>query len=134
MVAGDPQATVDAYFDGVNAERYEDVAGLFAPGGELRAPGIRPTRGPGPIAAYLRAALEPFSEHRDEPTRTILAGSTATVEVHFSGALPSGARLEFDGVDIFDFEPDGGIALLTTWYDSSDVRKRLRAARAGGTP
>ena len=43
---GNAQAVVDAYFDGINEERYEDVGRLFAPDAELVAPGIRPRRGP----------------------------------------------------------------------------------------
>jgi ketosteroid isomerase-like protein len=60
----------------------------------------------------------------------ILADSTATVEITFTGALASGSRMEFDAVDVFDFDDDGRIVRLTSWYDSHAVRQRLREARA----
>jgi ketosteroid isomerase-like protein len=132
-VPPDIRSTLDAYFEGVNEERYDDVAALFAAAGEVRAPGIDPTSGRETIANYFRAALAPYPQHRDEPTRTILGAdrATATVEISFKGSLASGEELRFEAVDVFDFDADGRIVLLTSWYDSHTVRAWLRAARAG---
>jgi uncharacterized protein (TIGR02246 family) len=124
----DAEATIRAYFEGINAERYDRVAALFAPDGVLIAPGTPPRRGPAEIEEYFRAALRLYPEHFDDPTRTVLAGSTATVEIHFTGALASGARMEFDAVDVFDLDADGRITRLSSWYDSHAVRSELRAA------
>lgn len=129
------ESTIRAYFDAINGERYDRAAALFAPGAELVAPGIEPLSDATEIERYFTQALRPYPEHRDEPTRTILAGRTATVEIHFTGALASGQRLEFDAVDIFDCDAEGRISRLTTWYDSHAVRARLRRAmEAGGAP
>jgi ketosteroid isomerase-like protein len=126
------ESTIDAYFEAINGERYDRAAELFAPGAELVAPGIEPLRDHGEIERYFAAALRPYPEHRDEVTRRIVAGPTATVEIHFSGALASGARLEFDAVDVFDCDEEGRITRLTSWYDSHDVRSRLRRATEAG--
>jgi ketosteroid isomerase-like protein len=120
--------TVTAYFEGINGERYDDVGALFAPDGVLIAPGIEPTVGPEAVASYFRTALRLYPEHHDDPTRIIEAGSTVTVEIHFSGRLENGAPLEFDAVDVFDLDEDGRIVKLSSWYDSHAVRKALRAA------
>lgn len=125
------EATVRAYFDGVNDERYADVAALFAPAGTLTAPGAGTLGGEAQIAAYFAAALKPYPEHRDEPTRSIYAESTATVEIHYTGKLATGEGLEFDAVDVFDFDDDGRIVRLTSWYDSHAVRTQLRRIRDG---
>ncbi|HVV91671.1 MAG TPA: nuclear transport factor 2 family protein [Solirubrobacterales bacterium] len=124
-----PAEAIEAYFDGVNAERFDDVAGLFAPDGVLIAPGTRPRR-EGEIAAYFAAALAPYPDHRDDPTRVVVAGSTATVEIHFTGRTDSGAPLEFDAVDVFDFDEQGRIVRLSSWYDSHLVRGKLAEIRA----
>jgi ketosteroid isomerase-like protein len=124
------RAVLQAYFDGINEERYADVGALFAPDGVLLAPGLPPRRGREEIAGYFAAALAPYPVHRDEPTRTVLADRTATVEITFTGALASGAPMTFDAVDVFDFDGEGRIARLTTWYDSHLVRGRLAAAQA----
>ena len=123
------QGTIDAYFDGINAERYDSVAALFAEEGVMIAPGVEPLRGRAAIEGYFAAALAPYPEHHDDPTRVIVAGSTATVEISYSGALASGARVEFDAVDVFDFDEEARIVRLSSWYDSHAVRKRLREAR-----
>jgi hypothetical protein len=60
----------------------------------------------------------------------LISGRTATVEIHFKGALASGAEIEFDAVDVFDFDDDGKITRLSSWYDSHAVRQMLRQARA----
>jgi ketosteroid isomerase-like protein len=119
---------VEAYFEGINAERYDDVGALFAPDGVLVAPGVAPRRGPAEVADYFRAALRLYPEHYDDPTRIIDAGTTVTVEIHFTGRLENGHPLEFDAVDVFDLDGDGRIARLSSWYDSHAVRKALRAA------
>jgi ketosteroid isomerase-like protein len=124
----DVEATVRAYFDGINAERYDDVGALFAPGGELVAPGTEPRRGPQEVASYFRAALRQYPEHYDDATRVIVAGRTATVEIHYTGTLAKGQRIEFDAIDVFDFDDEGRIVRLSSWYDSHAVRRRLRAA------
>lgn len=125
----DIQAALSAYFDGINSERYGEVGALFAPDGVLKAPGSDWRRGPKEVETYFTAALGPYPEHLDTPTRILISGSTATVEIHYKGALASGAEIEFDAVDVFDFDDDGLVTRLTSWYDSHDVRSRLREAR-----
>jgi hypothetical protein len=124
-------AVLEQYFAGMNAERYTDVAALFAQDAYLWAPGIEPVIGRKAVEGYYRAALAPYPQHKDESTRIIVAAeaSVATVEIHFTGALASGIPLEFDAVDVFDFGADGLVARMTSWYDSHGVRKMLRQAR-----
>ncbi|MCW3010462.1 MAG: nuclear transport factor 2 family protein [Solirubrobacterales bacterium] len=123
--------TVNAYFDGLNEDRLEDVGALFADDGVLLAPGIEPRTGPSQVAAYLRKALEHYPEHHDDPVRVVHAAGTATVEIRFTGRLAGGEAIGFDAVDVFDFEPDGRIRRLRTVYDAHDVRTQLAAARGG---
>jgi ketosteroid isomerase-like protein len=126
------QATVDAYFDGINEERYADVADLFTPAGVLMAPGTRPRQGAEEIASYFAAALAPYPEHLDTPTRVVLSGSTAVAEIHFAGRHAKGGTMEFEAVDVFDFDMDGSIVSMTSWYDSHRVRQQLAALSPGG--
>jgi hypothetical protein len=126
----DIEATLNAYFSNMNAENYDQVATLFTADARLKAPGTDWVQGIEAVEGYYRAALGPYPRHRDEPTRTIIADSVATVEIHFAGALASGIPLEFDAVDVFDFDEAGKITHLTSWYDSHAVRSELRVARA----
>ena len=84
---------VQAYFDRLNGEDWQGLASLFATDAVLRAPGSRTWEGRDEVSAYYRAALAPYPEHRDEPTRVLVAGDTATVEIHFEGRLANGQPL-----------------------------------------
>lgn len=126
----DAEGTIRSYFDAINEERYDAVGALFAPGGELIAPGTPARRGAQEIAAYLAAALRPYPKHFDAPTRVIVAGCTVTVEIHFTGTLAGGQVVEFDALDVFDLDERDRIARLSSWYDSHAVREQLRATRA----
>ena len=35
--------------------------------------------------------------------------------------------MTFDALDVFDFDADGRITRLRTWFDSHELRKKLRA-------
>ena len=118
--------TLDAYFSAVNEDRFEDVAALFAPDATLTAPGVGPLK-PDEIAAYLAKALSGYPTHHDEPTRTLLAEHAATVEITFTGERTHGAPITFDALDVFDFDEQGRITRLRTWFDSHELRKKLRA-------
>jgi uncharacterized protein (TIGR02246 family) len=124
----DLERVLHAYFDGLNAEDYAGVAALFAEDGQLAAVGSRPRRGRDEIRSYFEAALRPYPVHRDTPTRILLSGDAATVEITFTGETATGAPLTFDAVDVFDFDADGRIVRLTSWYDSYAVRKQLADA------
>ena len=118
--------TLDAYFSGVNEDRFDDVAALFAPDATLTAPGVGPLT-TDEIAGYLAKALSGYPKHHDEPTRTLLAGHVATVEITFTGELADGTPITFDALDVFDFDAQGQITRLRTWFDSHELRKQLRA-------
>jgi uncharacterized protein (TIGR02246 family) len=126
----DVRAVLDAYFDGINSERYADVAALFAEDGVLVAPGVKPRRGRESIESYFGMALARYPVHHDAPTRTMVDGRTATVEIAFTGELASGAPMTFEALDVFDLDADGRIVKLVTWYDSHLVRGRLIDAEA----
>ena len=118
--------TLNAYFAAVNEDRFDDVAALFAPEATLTAPGVGPLR-PDEIAGYLAKALQGYPRHHDEPTRIVEAGTTATVEITFTGQTSAGDPITFDALDVFDFDEQGRITRLRTWFDSHELRKKLRA-------
>lgn len=118
--------TLDAYFAGVNEDRFEDVAALFAPQATLTAPGVGPLT-PEEIAPYLAKALQGYPTHHDEPTRIVEAPGTATVEIRFTGQTHEGTPITFEALDVFDFDEHGRITRLRTWFDSHELRKKLRA-------
>lgn len=118
------EEVVGRYFECLNGEDWAGLAELFAERAELVAVGSRPRSGREEVLDYYRRALAPYPEHRDEPTRVLVAEGTATVEIRYRGATPEGRPVEFDAVDVFDVE-HGRIERLTSWYDIADVRRQL---------
>ena len=121
---GECPGAVSDYFAALNGERWSLLEPLWHPDAVLRAPGTRPRTGRSEIMAYFRSLFEPWSSHRDEPTRVLVAEDTVVVEVEFAGVTRSGVKLTFDAVDIFDLR-DGIITTLTTWYDLNWLRKQI---------
>jgi ketosteroid isomerase-like protein len=120
---------VQAYFDRLNAEDWDGLGELFHPDAELWAPGFPRTKGREQVTKYFRSALSIYPEHYDDPVRVVVAGDTATINIHYEGKLANGYRLSFDAVDVFDFR-DGLIYQETSWYDSHEVRRALLQGRA----
>lgn len=120
---------VQAYFDRLNAEDWDGLAELFHPDAELEAPGFPRRKGREAVSTYFRSALSIYPEHFDDPVRVIVAGDTATVNIHYEGKLANGHPLSFDAVDVFDIR-DGLIYEETSWYDSHEVRRALLEGRA----
>jgi ketosteroid isomerase-like protein len=121
---GATPAPVREYFEALNAEDFPRLERAWAADGELRAVGSRPRRGIEEVMAYFHPLFEPWAEHLDQPTRTIVSGDVVVVEIRFTGRTHGGRELSFDAVDVFDLA-GGAIARLTTWYDLAWVRKQL---------
>lgn len=117
------------YFRCVNAEDWAGLAALWHPDAEASFVGARPLSGRDDIVAFYQRLFLLWTTHVDEPTRVLLSGTTATVEVHFTGDTADGRRIEFDAVDVIDL--DGGLfRRLTNWYDILAVRRMLAAGQS----
>src|SRR5579862_2116887 len=97
---------------------------LWAQECQLRAVGASPKSGIEAVLAYFRRIFSLWAEHRDEPTRVIVAGDTVTAEVRFVGITPAGKQVEFNAVDVIDIEA-GKVKVLTNWYDIAYAREQL---------
>jgi ketosteroid isomerase-like protein len=118
------ETVVRSYFRCLDTEDWPGMAELWHEECELRAVGARPRLGRDDVVAYFSRLFTPWSEHRDEPLRVIVAGDVVTVEVRFHGRMASGREVTFDAVDLFDVEA-GRIRRLSNWYDLVYARKVL---------
>jgi limonene-1,2-epoxide hydrolase len=115
---------VERYFRCINTDDYERLGEVFHEDAEFRAVGARPRNGLAEIAEYFPKIFGLWKEHRDEPTRIVVAGDVVTAEVVFTGTTHDGRKVEFDAVDVIDVM-NGRIKRLTDWYDIAWVRKQL---------
>jgi ketosteroid isomerase-like protein len=114
-----PEA-LTTYFDSINSEDWDRLATVWQDHAELIPVGARPRAGADEIVEFYAERRASWKQHREDPTRFILAGDTVTAEVHFTGTSVAGVEVEFDAVDVFDLV-GGRIQRLTNWYDSAAV-------------
>jgi ketosteroid isomerase-like protein len=122
-----PEDPVSAYFDAINAEDWDALAGLWEPGAELHPAGGRPRHGREAILAYYPRLLAGWAEHTDQPGRRITEASTVVVEIAFTGTTREGRSVAFDAVDIFDLAGPR-IRRLSIWYDTAAVLRQVQGA------
>ncbi len=122
--ADDAPAVARAYFDSINSENWEQLAGVWADGAELLAVGARPRCGRDEIMEFYGGIFEPWSAHMDQPTRFVVAGDLVFTEIEFTGVTHDGRQIVFPAVDVFELAGDQ-VRKLSIWYDLTWVRKQL---------
>ncbi len=115
---------VAEYFVCLDTENWERMTELWHPDASLRAVGARPRSGRGEVIGYFSRLFRPWPQHRDVPTRIVVADNVVTAEVRFEGITPGGRAVTFEAVDVFDLD-DGRIRALSNWYDIDFVRRSL---------
>ncbi len=116
---------VGAYFEAINAEDWDALAGLWEPDAELYPAGARPRHGREEIAAYYPRLLAVWTEHVDRPRRRITEADTVVVEIAFTGTTREGRSVAFDAVDVFDLAGPR-IRRLSIWYDTAAVLRQVQ--------
>lgn len=117
---------VKRYFDCVNTDDWGPFRELWHPDCVTTPVEGPQLRGVDEVLALYPLLLEPFPEHFDDPTRVLVSGDSATVEIHFTGRLRNGEVVEFDALDVFDLE-DGLIRRLRYWYDPAPIVAQIAA-------
>jgi ketosteroid isomerase-like protein len=123
------EALVARYFECLNTESWDGMAEIWHEDCHLRAVGARPRHGREAVIEFFSRLFGPWAEHEDRATRTIVAGSVATVEVTFTGTTRDGRVVAFEAVDVFDIQ-GGRIRSLSNWYDIDFVRSKLEGEPA----
>lgn len=118
------QELVDKYFDAVNNHRWDQLGELFHPDVIVQHGMTLSTTGREKAIKLLAAVVGQLAEHEDTPTRTLIDGNVAVVEIKFTGARADGTAVEFEAVDVID--TDGVlITKVASWYDSAAVLARI---------
>lgn len=118
---------VRRYFECVNQDRWEEFRQLWHPDC-VTVPVEGPQRqGVDEVTALYPLLLAPFATHLDDPTRVLVSGDSATVEIRFTGTTHDGNAVAFDALDVFDLE-DGLIRRLRYWYDPAPIVALITAS------
>jgi hypothetical protein len=120
------RSTVESYFAAINADRFGDLAAVFAPQVEIHTVGAAVVAGRDAAIAHFPAVLAGYATHDDEVTRWIEAPDAIVCEIRFVGSLRDGRPVTFDALDVFDLYEDA-ITKITTWYDTRAVARQVRS-------
>ena len=120
------RAVVERYFDCVNSDDWEGLRALWHPQCVSTPVDGPQRRGVDEVMELYPLILAPFPAHLDDPTRILVSGDSATVEIRFTGTLHNGRVVTFDALDVFDLE-DGLIRRLRYWYDSAPILAQIVA-------
>lgn len=131
MIDGVPD-TVRRYFTAVNADRFDELADLFADTIVIEMGSAIPRHGIADALAYYPKALADLPVHEDDPVSVTSSadGRRVAVEIAFSGTTGDGRPVKFTAVDLFDLD-DAGRIVVRSIYDTATVREQLRAPSEG---
>jgi fatty-acyl-CoA synthase len=120
---------VARYFDAVNSRDWEALERLLHPDVSVRHMSLLAADGVPAVLRLYRAILEQYREgqHEDRPTRILVDGDVAAVEITATVVKKDGTALTFPAVDIIEFE-DGRIRSVQTFYDTAEVVPMIKAA------
>ena len=124
-------AVIAEYFQCLNTEQWEAMARLWHENAQLDASGARLRVGPAQVVQYLQKALAPYVRHHDAPTRVVVDGGRASVDVHYVGVTHDGRDVVINARSEYEVEGHQ-IVRLTTRYDIDRARNELATAELQG--
>lgn len=114
------RALVESYLDAVNSHDWAALKRVFHPDVEIRHGMTLHTEGRERAIKLLTAVVGQFAEHEDRPTRFVVEGDTAAVEITFVGRTNDGREITFEAADVIDTDGEQ-ITRVVSWYDTAAV-------------
>lgn len=124
MSVDDAEAAVAAYFEATQSGDASVWAARFAEGAVVEDPVGQPVlRTREAIQAQGEAFMEAFKEVGLYPDFVQVSGNRASAKWTGRGTTTDGRRVEFGGVNVWTFAPDGRVATLVGYWDPSEMRE-----------
>lgn len=120
------QSLVEEYLAAVNSHDWATLERVFHPDVEVVHGMTLSTTGREKAIKLLTAIVGQFAEHEDRPTRFIVDGDSAAVEITFVGRKADGTEITFEAADVID--TDGSqITRVVSWYDTAAVLPLIKS-------
>jgi len=117
---------IDRYFAALNAENAEGIIGLFNPEGrQMGALAGQSLQGPVALRAFCEGFFSRFPKTQWRVRRIFESGPEVAVVWEASLQTPQERRIEFDGVHVFNLDPQGKISTLGIFWDPLPVIKAM---------
>lgn len=124
---------VERYFDAINNDKWHDLAAVLHPEVHVQHGMSFSCSGVESAVRFYQAIIRQFNEHEDRPTRIVVDGNTAAVEITFTGTKKDHTPLTFPAADFI--ETDGQrITRVSSWYDTAVVIPLIKGEPAEATP
>src|ERR671914_2458902 len=132
---------VDDYFAALARRDVEAMAELWAPDGDEHIAGQVDAVGPGGVREYFTEFFAAFPDFALEVRSIVAEGESSAVHwtavgTHLGslwGVKPTGARVEFEGIDLLEVR-DGLIVRNDAVADTLSIARQLGLVPAGGSP
>jgi len=117
---------VRAYFLAIRAMDAEAFANTFAEDGTTSDPvGAPPIKGRDSIREFLESICKPFKSVSLEEDSIFVAGNGAAVKWTGKGTSSSGKEVRFEGIDVFEINPDGKIQNVWAYWNPAEMIAQL---------
>lgn len=117
---------VRAYFLAIRAMDAEAFANTFAEDGTTCDPmGSPPITGRAAIREFLQSICKNFKSVSLTEDTVFVAGNGAAVKWTGSGTSINGKEVRFEGIDVFEVNPDGKIQSLWAYWNPAEMIAQL---------
>ncbi|MEX2395045.1 MAG: nuclear transport factor 2 family protein [Actinomycetota bacterium] len=120
-------ALVAAHFAAVRALDVEAWVSTFASDGVRYDPG-RTTSGHHALRRFFEGLIVAFENFSITEERVFTDGNRAAVRWTGRGRGHQGREVSLDGIDVFEFDSSGKIAVLRTYWDADSLLDQLQGA------
>jgi len=111
-------SAVETYFATIRARNYPAWEGLFAAEAVVHDPvGAAAVEGKTGRKEVWNVLTAPFSRLDIRPQRTFCGGNGAAVYWRAEAAGSNGGRASFEGISVFEFDSEGKIETLVSYWD-----------------
>ncbi len=124
-------AAVDAYFASIRRRDYRAWEDSFTEAAVVHDPvGAAPAEGADGRKEVWNVLTAPFSRLDIRPQRTFCGGNGAAVYWHAEATGTNGGQASFEGISVFEFDAEGKIEALMSYWDPAAVMIALAGERA----
>ena len=118
---------VKAYFAAIRAMDAEAWVATFAPDATNYDPvGAPPTVGHDALRQFFAAIAGAFKTVALTEDHVFIAGDGAAVKWTGTGTGKNGRDVRFEGIDVFEFNPEGLIQTMRAYWNPAEVLMQLQ--------
>lgn len=119
--------SVEAYFAAISALDPECCTALFTKNGQSHDPyGARPWTGHDALRRFFNGVALTWDALSMKPESVYYGGNRAAAHWTASGTAKSGKAVQFEGINVFEFDDQGYIERLCAYWDAGGLMAKLK--------